>query len=252
MNPNSYLTEMFLDEGMPILFIDFDGTISKRDVIDRILEEFADDRWLEAEDKWISGAIGSRECLQKQFSYVEAAPEELNEFLDTLELDEGFLPLVNFCGESGIRIHVVSDGFDFYIRRMLEKAVLNPQQLRRINVWANSLTASGENRWRTGFPHSRQVCGDGCATCKPAVMRLNNPYAAPSVFVGDGLSDCFAAREADVVFAKGKLKDFCRQNRIPLTEYSNLRQVAESLDQAYESFALTLSGKQTHSWLQAA
>ena len=252
MNPNSYLTEMFLDEGIPILFIDFDGTISKRDVIDRILEEFADERWLETEDRWIAGEIGSRECLQKQFSFVKAAPGELNEFIDALELDEGFLPLVNFCAESDIGIHIVSDGFDYYIRRMLDKAVLNRQQLRRINVWANRLTASGENFWRTEFPHSRQVCGDGCATCKPAVMRLNNPYAAPSIFVGDGLSDRFAAVEADVVFAKGKLKDFCRKKTIPVTEYSNLRQVAESLDQAYESFALTLSGKQTHSWLQAA
>ncbi|MDQ6786271.1 MAG: MtnX-like HAD-IB family phosphatase [Acidobacteriota bacterium] len=244
---------MFLNEGTPILFVDFDGTISKRDVIDRILEEFADDRWLETEEKWVSGEIGSRTCLQEQFSYVKAAPEQLNEFLDTLELDEGFSSLLDFCCESDIKIHVVSDGFDYYIRRMLEKAVINPQQLARINIWANRLTTAGENLWRTDFPFFEKVCGDGCATCKPAVMRRQNPYAAPSVFVGDGLSDRFAAQAADIVFAKGKLKDFCRQIRIPLTEYANLRQVAESLDAAYESFALlTLSGKQTNSWIQAA
>lgn len=251
MNPNSYLTEMFLDAGAPILFIDFDGTISKRDVIDRILEEFADERWLEWEEKWVKGEIGSRECLKEQFALVRAAPEQLNEFLATLELDEGFLPLVDFCFESNIKIHIVSDGFDYYIRRMLEKAIPNLQRLNEINVWANILTATGKNRWQTEFPYLPEVCADGCATCKPQVMEINNLSAAPSIFVGDGLSDRFAAQAANVVFAKGKLKDFCAENRIPLTEYNNLRQVAESLDQAYESYALTLSGKQTNSWSQA-
>jgi 2-hydroxy-3-keto-5-methylthiopentenyl-1-phosphate phosphatase len=252
MNPNSYLTEMFLNEGTPILFIDFDGTISKRDVIDRILEEFADASWLETEEKWVAGEIGSRECLQKQFALVRAAPAELDRFIDTLELDEGFLPLLDFCFESDIKIHIVSDGFDYYIRRMLEKAVLNSQRLNEINVWANILTPIGKNRWCTEFPYLPEVCSDGCATCKPQMMEINNLSVAPSIFVGDGLSDRFAARAANVVFAKGKLKDFCVQNRIPLTEYANLRQVAESLDQAYENYALTLSGKQTNSWNQAA
>ncbi len=252
MNPNSYLTDMFLNEGAPILFIDFDGTISKRDVIDQILEKFADDRWLDVEEKWVSGEIGSRECLQKQFALVRATPQELDEFLDTLELDEGFLPLLDFCFESDIKIHIVSDGFDYYIRRMLEKAVLNPERLSEINVWANILTATGKNRWQTEFPYLPEVCADGCATCKPQMMEINNLSAAPSIFVGDGLSDRFAAQAANVVFAKSKLKDFCRQNRIPLTEYTNLRQVAESLDQAYESFALALSGRQTNSWQEAA
>jgi len=191
--------------------------------------------------------------LEKQFSFVKAAPGQLNEFIDTLELDEGFLPLLDFCAESDIKIHVVSDGFDYYIRRMLEKAVVKPQQLKRISVWANRLTAAGGNLWRTEFPFFEQVCGDGCATCKPAVMRRQNPYAAPSVFIGDGLSDRYAAQAANIVFAKSKLKDFCRQNRIPLTEYANLRQVAESLDAAYESFALlSISGKQTNLRLQTA
>lgn len=252
MNPNNYLTEFFLNDGTPILFIDFDGTISKRDVIDCILEEFADKRWLELEDKWLAGAIGSRECLRRQFALVRAAPEELNEFLDTLELDEGFLPLLHFCFESDIKIHIVSDGFDYYIRRMLAQNLENSGWLNEINVWANTLTTTGANGWRADFPYLPETCGDGCATCKPEVMAINNPYAAPSIFIGDGWSDRFAARAASVVFAKGKLRDFCRQNHIPLTEYTNLRQVAESLDQAYESYALKLSDKQPNSWRRAA
>ncbi len=251
MNPNSYLTEIFLNDGLPILFIDFDGTISEKDVIDRILEEFADERWIEIEAQWTSGAIGSRECLQKQFALVKAAPAELDEFLDTLKLDEGFPTLLRICEETQIDLHIVSDGFDYYIRRMLEKSVPTRQLTNKIGIAANRLIPHGRNDWRTEFPYFETVCSDGCATCKPAVMQMKNPFAAPSIFIGDGLSDRFAAKSADIVFAKKKLSEFCLENRIPQTAYSGLKQVAENLDEAFENFALTLKGER-RSWLKAA
>lgn len=251
MNPNSYLTEIFLNEGLPILYIDFDGTISKRDVIDRILEQFADQRWLEIEDQWTSGKIGSRRCLQEQFALVKAAPAELDEFLDTLELDDGFPMLLRICNEAEIDVHIISDGFDHYIRRMLEKSVSTRPLPNRLSIAANRLIPHGRNGWRTEFPYFEKVCEDGCATCKPAVMSLKNPFAAPSIFIGDGLSDRFAAKTADIVFAKTKLSEFCLENQIPQTSYSGLKQIAESLDEALENFVLTLKGER-RSWLKAA
>ncbi len=251
MNTNTYLTELFSESQSPILFIDFDGTISKRDVIDAILERFADDRWLETEEKWVNGEIGSRECLQKQFSFVKATPTELNEFLDTFELDAGFWPLLQLCRDSGIEVQIVSDGFEYYIRRMLGKAVDNCSLLDDVKIWANRLTPRGKTLWGTGFPHFEEVCPDGCATCKPAVMKQQNGCAAPAIFIGDGLSDRFAAKAADVVFAKDKLSEFCLENQIPQTTYQRLGQVAEILDQAFESFVLTSMGKR-RSWLEAA
>ncbi|PYS76594.1 MAG: phosphatase, partial [Acidobacteria bacterium] len=46
---------------MPILFLDFDGTISERDAIDAMLEAFAAPEWLAVEEEWQAGRIGSRE-----------------------------------------------------------------------------------------------------------------------------------------------------------------------------------------------
>ena len=65
----------------PILFLDFDGTISERDAVDAILEEFADSRWLAVEEEWKAGRIGSRECLRAQMSLVSATPAEVNALL---------------------------------------------------------------------------------------------------------------------------------------------------------------------------
>lgn len=250
MKTNFYLTELFSETQSPILFIDFDGTISKRDVIDRILDQFADSRWLETEEKWLSGKIGSRQCLREQFSFVRALPEELNEFLDTLELDEGILPLLRFCEEAIIDVHIVSDGFEYYIRRLLANAGLQQSILENTGIWANRLLPHGRKKWKTEFPYFENVCQDGCATCKPAVMKKLNAFAAPSIFVGDGLSDCFAAKIADIVFAKSKLSEFCLKERIPQTAYSSLRQVADCLDEAFELFVLNLYQKRQ--WLKAA
>jgi len=71
-------------------------------------------------------------------------------------------------------------------------------------------------------------------------MRSHNPFSANTIFVGDGLSDKYAADVADVVFAKTKLADYCYENSIPHNRYRNLGQVAESLEKALESCALQI------------
>ena len=235
INPNSNLNKLFSASKQPILFIDFDGTISRRDVIDAVLEEFADKLWLTVEDEWLTGKIGSRECLQRQFALVRATPDELNEFLDSLELDEGLTALLDFCHAADVRAHVVSDGFAYYIKRHLERHLRPfPHLLKNIGVWANNLISDGENQWSTEFPYFPQICANGCATCKPAVMKLTNELAAPSIFIGDGLSDRFAAGFSDAIFAKKKLASFCLEQGIEFTAYENLGQIARCLNEACE------------------
>ncbi len=60
-------------------------------------------------------------------------------------------------------------------------------------------------------------------------MKMNSSFGAVTIFIGDGLSDRFAAQTADVVYAKQKLAEFCGKNKISHSEYTNLNQVAESL-----------------------
>ena len=56
---------------------DFDGTITRTDVIDNILQRFADPSWQAIEAQWVQGEIGSRECLSRQLSLVNASPAQL-------------------------------------------------------------------------------------------------------------------------------------------------------------------------------
>lgn len=243
MNSHANLIDLFSGTLNPKLFMDFDGTISEVDVIDAILENFADERWLETESEWVAGRIGSRECLRKQFSYVKATPGQLFELIDSLNIADGFRSIIGFCGESNLSLNIVSDGFEEYIRRMLLRYLPDPRDMARVTISANSLIPKDIDQWETAFPYFDEVCVDGCATCKPAVMQLHNPLSANTIFVGDGLSDRFAAMTANVVFAKSKLADFCHQNSIPSTTYRTLTQVAKSLDEASEAISVTLPGR---------
>ena len=212
----------------PILFLDFDGTISKRDVTDAILERYADSSWRTIENEWRASRIGSRDCLSQQMALVRASRRQLHALVDSIEVDEGLNELLDLCAAREFEAHIISDGFDYCINRILARAVNGRRSIIK-SVHASNLRLVGD-RWRTHFPHFHQSCGHGCGTCKPAVMRLLNPASAPAIFVGDGLSDRFAVACADLVFAKSELARYCRRHDIEHISYTNLSEVADRLN----------------------
>lgn len=215
----------------PILFLDFDGTVSKRDVIDAILEQYADERWLAVEEEWRAGRIGSRACLSEQIALVRATRGELDALLDSIELDEGLNDLLQTCAKNHVPVHIVSDGFDYCIRRILTRA-LTDFSCHGMRICASQLEPKGDHEWRVDFPFFHQACAHGCATCKPAVMSLLNRAHAPTIFVGDGLSDRYAAASADLIFAKKSLAAYCLEQQIAHVTYDNLGDVAAYLEAA--------------------
>jgi 2,3-diketo-5-methylthio-1-phosphopentane phosphatase len=213
-----------------ILFLDFDGTITRRDAVDAILEMYADPKWLALEAEWRAGRMGSRDCLRAQMALVRASRKQLDSLLDEIEIDEGLTSLLELCVAHHIPAHIISDGFDYCIRRILLCANKRVHSLLRgARVCASRLEARG-HQWRTSFPFFHQTCAHGCATCKPAVMRLLNPANAPAIFVGDGLSDQYAVESADLVFAKKGLAEHCRENSVEHVSYNTLEDVAQHLD----------------------
>jgi 2,3-diketo-5-methylthio-1-phosphopentane phosphatase len=217
-------------EKKPIVFLDFDGTITRRDAVDAILEDFADSRWLEIEDDWKSGRIGSRECLDLQMRLVRATKDQVDALLDSIEVDEGFVRLLEACAAYGVELHIISDGFDYCIDRILARPSLNlAAHLDGVRILSSHMEPAAD-RWQIDFPSFRQSCAHGCATCKPAMMSLLNHGGSPTIFVGDGLSDKYAAASADLVFAKDNLAAYCRAREIAHVQYHDLTEVAAQLD----------------------
>jgi len=213
-----------------IVFLDFDGTITRDDATDAILEAFADPAWLQIEDAWVSGRIGSRECLAAQMALVTASRNQLDRLLDEIDVDRGFATLLDVCAARGVPVHIVSDGFDYCIDRILGRPDLNLLARLTDSCIVSSRLRPEGSRWRATFAHPPEPCAHGCATCKPAAMERLQAAGAVSVFVGDGLSDRYAAMAANVVFAKDKLAAFCDNASIPYMPYGTLAAVAEGID----------------------
>jgi len=218
----------------PIAFFDFDGTVTRTDVVDSILQAHADPAWSLIEEEWKAGRIGSRECLRSQMNLVRARPEELDALLDGIEVDEGFATVLDICARHHVATYIISDGFDYCIERVLGRPALGLKiYLPRLQVFASHLEPDGQT-WHVEFPYFRRLCTHGCATCKPAVMDWLNPDGAPTIFVGDGLSDRYAATNADLVFGKN-LGSYCREQGITYVGYADLGEIPPQLDQLLRS-----------------
>ncbi|HXJ95103.1 MAG TPA: MtnX-like HAD-IB family phosphatase [Terriglobia bacterium] len=212
----------------PIIFSDFDGTIAQVDVTDAMLNEFAEPEWQNVEEEWLAGRIGSRECLRRQMALVRASANDLNALIDSVPLDPGFAAFLRWTREQRLPFYVVSDGFDYVIRRILRRCGAEGELLNGSHLFASSMRVEG-TRVKVDFPHGPAPCAHGCATCKPEVIRRLDAGHSPVIFIGDGLSDRFAVETADVVFAKDKLLAYCRDRSIGATPFSTFADIKSDL-----------------------
>src|SRR5271169_1883653 len=81
----------------PVVFCDFDGTVTQLDVTDQILSQLAHPSWQEIEREWMLGLIGSRDCLERQIALVDASAEELNAVIDAIPIDVDFAAFCKFA-----------------------------------------------------------------------------------------------------------------------------------------------------------
>ena len=66
-------------------------------------------------------------------------------------------------------LYILSDGFDYVIRRVLEACRRGQHFKNGTNLFASSLTVEGR-RLVPSFPHLPEPCAHGCATCKAALI----------------------------------------------------------------------------------
>ena len=206
------------------VFCDFDGTISRRDVGYNMFHHFSGGRNDALLPAWMEGTLSTRDCLRQEADMVHASPEEILTFLDGFDIDETFPPFEARCRAAGVPVIVMSEGLDFYINRVLSRYGLEGLPLKCNQGFLENGTI------RIEFPHINRTC-KSCGNCKGeriAEFRKTAP-GCKTVFVGDGYSDACAAREADLLFAKKDLQDYCEKHNIEYYSYSTFEDVTSKL-----------------------
>lgn len=217
------------------IFCDFDDTITRSNVTDTVLEKFADPLWHEIQEDWLAGKLTAREVLQKQMPLITAQAKELDALIDSVEVDPFFGDFAVFCGEKNYSLHILSDGFDYWIRKILQRSLsAHNGAVKRIPVFACRLNLRG-GKAAISFPYFPEGCVHGCATCKPALFEQLKAGAEKSVVIGDGVSDLLLAKNADLVLAKNGLREFCGSEGIASHAFGDFRDVLQIIKRLNEN-----------------
>lgn len=198
-----------------IIYCDFDGTITKEDTLRKFFTLFTGDKWLEAEQLWIEGQINSQECLISELNLIKnISPKEMEEFLETIEIDEYFCEFYKFIKNRNYDFVILSDGFDLFI-----ESVLKRYNLSDIPFYSNALKLN-HNRLSVSFPNSNPNCLRSSGTCKCSKITRPDFY-----YIGDGVSDVCIAKKAQTLFAKHNLKKYCDKNKIDYVSFKSFKDI---------------------------
>ncbi|MBZ0168488.1 2-hydroxy-3-keto-5-methylthiopentenyl-1-phosphatephosphatase [Candidatus Methylomirabilis lanthanidiphila] len=227
--PSPRRTDLPRDLSAFQVLCDFDGTITRTDVTDAILEAFALPAFREWQGRWERGEITGRECLSRQVALIRADRATLIRFAADIPIDEGIVALDQRCAEQGIPLTIVSDGLDLLI-----DTVLRRHGLSHIPVISNHLVWNGNSFPSLSFPFPSPDCWTGAGTCKCAVAASGGFSPRETVYIGDGRSDRCVSTVAQHVFAKGRLREWCDLQGVDCEPFETLTDVVEHLFQKGE------------------
>lgn len=205
-------------EKFSTIYCDFDGTISVEDSVNKFFALYANKEWLVVEDLWRAGEISSRECLSRQVALLENVSEEtLEKYIASIEIDEYFTEFCNYVDSLGMKVVVLSDGFEMFIKRVLHR-----NGLENVEFYSNTLKYI-DNKFTVDFNNFNQACSIGAGTCKCSKVKEKD-----FIYIGDGLSDLCVAKKATKLFAKGSLKNYCDKIGIGYVKFETFSDILEN------------------------
>jgi 2-hydroxy-3-keto-5-methylthiopentenyl-1-phosphate phosphatase len=212
----------------PVIFCDFDGTITQRDVIITLMEKFAPPVWKEIVDQILNQrTLSIRDGVSQLFRLIPGTQKEamVAYAKETILFRAGFPEFLEFCQEKTIPFLVVSGGVDFFIEPLLA-----PYR-SQLSIFCNG-SIFHEDAIELTFPYLDESCSPcgQCACCKISIMERYPSSNYYRIVVGDSLTDLGIARVADGVFARDKLIDYTQAENIEITPFEDFYAIQAFLE----------------------
>ena len=213
------------------IFCDFDGMITKRDVIITIMERFAPPEWVKIKDDILyNRTIPLKTGIEMLFGLIDSNKKEAIEsyIKEIVLIRDGFKELLVFCNENNIKFHVVSGGLGFHIYPILEE-YLKDGSLNKENIICNEADF-GQEKIKVTYkylPKNCTLCGD-CGCCK--IEFLENYPDSYKIVIGDSLTDLSPSKIADMVFARGDLIKYLNAEKINHKEFDTFFDIKKEIE----------------------
>lgn len=210
----------------PMIFCDFDGTITNSDNIIAIMKKYAPTEWDTIKNQVLSQEISIREGVGKMFSLLPSNQKEVitSYILEHAEIRKGFAAFVAYTEQQQIPLYIVSGGIDFFVKPLLKEFVSD-------NVVYCNESDFSEDTINITWPHScDDHCHNDCGCCKPSIIRKLADEDTYKIVIGDSITDLQAARLADKVIARDFLIEKCVEESISFDSFENFYDVIEILD----------------------
>ncbi|CZT41710.1 probable 2,3-diketo-5-methylthio-1-phosphopentane phosphatase, putative [Rhynchosporium secalis] len=222
-----------------ICFSDFDGTIFMQDTGHILFDAHGcgptHRNILDEQIK--TGERSFREVSEEMWGSLNVPFDDgFTVMKDTLEIDPDFRSFHEYCIAHCIPFNVISAGLKPILKRVLEE-FLGEEQASHIDIVANEaeISKNGES-WKPIWRHDTELGHDKALSITEARNQANleaDDGTIPLiVFIGDGVSDLPAAREADVLFARRglRLEEYCVENQIPYLGFDTFADIQKAID----------------------
>ncbi len=198
------------------VYCDFDGTITNRDTIVFLTEQFGAGPEFRREvlDLIVQGKITVFEAIRRELGTVKVSWEDaVTRLRERVSLDPGFGAFVQWCKDTGSPLTIVSSGMEPVVRLFLEPFDLP--------IYAHSVTPSAD-----GWSYIERPEND-------KRKLLAGDTSRNVVYIGDGTSDVEVVPFVDHLFVKSGrfLESHCRANGIPHQSFTNFNDVLGAVRQ---------------------
>jgi 2-hydroxy-3-keto-5-methylthiopentenyl-1-phosphate phosphatase len=198
------------------LVLDWDGTVTERDTLQMLLEEFGDLAVFDALEREVGERMPLDEVIALEMATITAPRADVVDWLlENVRVRPGFRELVAHYDPL-----IVSAGFHETIAPILGREGIVAR------VVANRVHPDPAG-WRSAFPEAPacDVCGERCK--RGAVAGLG-----AFAYAGDGVSDRCVSLAAERRFARAGLATWLGEQGIAYEPFSDLRDVARAMEKA--------------------
>jgi 2-hydroxy-3-keto-5-methylthiopentenyl-1-phosphate phosphatase len=231
--------------GVRSVLVDFDGTACLHDVGVCLGRRFGAPGWESLGEAYERGEMGLRELISAENAMLLGTRDEMLAFaLEHCPIDPTFEPFLSWLDAADVPITIVSDGSAFHVEPLLAAA-----GIRGLRIVTNEHRFDDDGRHLgMRYPNGHVTCV-GCGTCKMQAV-LDAQRHGPVAFVGDGVSDRFAALYSDVVFAKGSLTRYCDEHGVAYLHWHDFDDVRRIL-QAHDVLPQPVAPERCPGWREA-